>query len=51
MFAISDPGWVIQNLEAVIFDKDVAISDIQRYWRDVICTISRRIPSEKPKLM
>jgi hypothetical protein len=36
MFAISGPGWVIHSLEAVIFDKDGTISDIQLDWGGII---------------
>jgi phosphoglycolate phosphatase-like HAD superfamily hydrolase len=36
MFSISGPGWVIQNLEAVIFDKDGTIADIHPYWGEII---------------
>jgi hypothetical protein len=36
MFAIFGPGWVIHSLEAVIFDKDGAISDIQLHWGGII---------------
>jgi phosphoglycolate phosphatase len=36
MFSISGPGWLIQNLEAVIFDKDGTIADIHLYWGEIV---------------
>ena len=36
MFTISGPGWSIENLEAVIFDKDGTIVDVHPYWAEII---------------
>lgn len=36
LFSISGPGWSIQNLEAVIFDKDGTIVDVHLYWGEIV---------------
>ncbi|MEI6564640.1 MAG: HAD family hydrolase [bacterium] len=36
MFSIAGSGWIIPNLESVIFDKDGTIVDVHLYWGEII---------------
>ena len=43
MFSISGTSWVIQDLEAVIFDKDGTIADIHLYWGEIVRRRARAV--------
>jgi phosphoglycolate phosphatase-like HAD superfamily hydrolase len=43
MFSISGPGWVVEGIEVVIFDKDGTIADIHPYWGEIIRRRARAV--------